>query len=136
MGDGVSACLRCSEMPGPACAVAQVADCVLVYAPAPPALRKVRLAATRAGYCVQEFEDAVLILRRAPGDWSGLLTAIEADLSSLEALETRLAPIGGLPGNGQEITLAALKARTLPALLSELRDSWLSRALDTNAVTS
>jgi EAL domain-containing protein (putative c-di-GMP-specific phosphodiesterase class I) len=77
-----------------------------------------------------------MILRRAPGDWSGLLTAIEADLSSLEALETRLAPIGGLPGNGQEITLAALKARALPALLSELRDSWLSRALDTNAVTS
>jgi EAL domain-containing protein (putative c-di-GMP-specific phosphodiesterase class I) len=97
---------------------------------------KVRRAAASVGYQAEGLADAVVVLTRESADWSALLTALEGQLSSMEAEETRLAPIGGLPSSGQEVTLAALKARTLPTLIGELRDTWLPWVLDAQTLTS
>ena len=107
-----------------------------MYAPAPPAFGKARSAATGAGYHVETIAESVLLLNGPTGDWTSLLTGLESRLSRVEADETRIAPIGGLPRDGHDVALAALKSRTVPALLSELRDTWLPRALATGTMTS
>ena len=129
----MNACSRCAEMPAPACAAT---TCALVYAPAPPAFGKVRRAAVGAGYRVGSPADAVLLVDGPSGNWSALLLGLETVLSSVEAQETRIAPIGGLPPAGFEVALAALKAAPLPMLLAELHDAWLPRAIERHALSS
>jgi EAL domain-containing protein (putative c-di-GMP-specific phosphodiesterase class I) len=132
----VNPCSRCSTIAAAACARTDAGGRVLVYAPAPPAFGKAKSAATGAGYHVETLAESVLLLNGPSGDWSSLLAGLESRLSTVEADETRIAAIGGLPVGGQEIALAALQARTVPMLLGELRDAWLPRALEAGRLTS
>lgn len=129
-------CSRCADIAAPACATVEAAGCILVYAAAPPAMGKARVVASGAGYRVEELADDVLLLNGPCGDWSALLNGLEDRLSAVEADETRLAPIGGLPSSGYDIALVALKARPLPVLLGEARDAWLPRILERQGTTS
>ena len=129
-------CAKCECPPSPACA-GQGADArVLVYAPAPPAAGKVRAAAAAAGYAAVPVEESVVVLSGPAGGWARLLAALDERLSSIEATETRLAPIGGLTTDGFGLATAGLKARTLPALLGETHDAWLLTALRDGRIAS
>ncbi|MGE3271609.1 MAG: EAL domain-containing protein [Chloroflexota bacterium] len=89
-----------------------------------------------AGYSVDTLAAGVLQLNGPCGDWDGLLAGLEGRLSSIEAEETRLAPVGGLTTDGTQIAVAALTARTVPVLLGELHDTWLPHAIESGAITS
>jgi EAL domain-containing protein (putative c-di-GMP-specific phosphodiesterase class I) len=132
----VATCAKCDCPPSPACAGAGADARVLVYAPAPPAMGKVRAAAAAAGYATALVEEYVAVLDGPPGGWLALLQALDERLSSIEASETRLAPIGGVPTDGFALATAGLKARTLPALVGETRDDWLVTVLREDRVTS
>jgi EAL domain-containing protein (putative c-di-GMP-specific phosphodiesterase class I) len=129
-------CVRCAIFPDRAAQAMSATERVLVYAPAPLALGKVRRAAAESGYAVDRIEDAVIILDGPTADWTTFLNALEARLSTLEAGETRVVPIGGAGVDTFSVAMAALKARTVPTLLAELRDGWLRQAVDTQTLTS
>ena len=129
-------CAKCDCPPTPACAGADADTRVLVYAAAPPAAGKILAAATAAGYVAEPVAEQVVVLNGPVGGWSRLLQALEGRLSSVEAAETRIAPIGGLPAEVLGLATAGLKARTLPALLAETRDDWLVAALRDDRITS
>ena len=129
-------CAKCDCMPAPACAGQGKDARVLVYAPAPPAMGKVHAAARAVGYAADSVEEYVVVLHGPAGGWVGLLHALEERLSSVEAAETRLAPIGELALEGFGLAAAALKARPLPALLGETRDAWLPDAMRDGRLTS
>src|SRR4051812_448088 len=129
-----SFCERCSTLP--AIASAQAGERVLVYAPAPPALGKVRLAATESGYAVTPLDEAIVLLNGPAGDWGALLNALESRLSALEAGETRVVPLGATDATSTGVMLAALKARSVPTLLAEVRDGWLREAIKADRLTS
>jgi len=132
----VNPCSRCSNVTAPACARTDAGGRVLVYAPAPPAFGKARSAATDAGYHVEMIAESVLLLNGPVADWTTFVEGLDTRLSTVEAADTRIAPIGGLPLDGHAIALAALTARTLPMLLAEVHDVWLPRALAAGALTS
>ena len=129
-------CAKCECPPAPACAGRGMDGRVLVYAPAPPATGKILAAAVAAGYVARPVEEYVAVLDGPAGGWTRLLAALEERLSSIEAAETRIAPIGGLPTDGLGLATAGLKARTLPGLLGETRDEWLVAALRDGRLTS
>jgi EAL domain-containing protein (putative c-di-GMP-specific phosphodiesterase class I) len=129
-------CVRCAIFPDRAATSMSATERLLVYAPAPPALGKVRRAAVESGYAVDRIEEAVVILIGPTGDWTTFLNALEARLSTLEAGETRVVPIGGAGVDTFGVAMAALKARTVPTLLAELRDGWLQQAVAAGTLTS
>lgn len=113
------------------------ANRVLLYAPTSLIMAKVLDAlGTGAGYSAEVTSDSVAVLTGPADRWGSLLVSLEEHLTSVEGMETRLAPIGDLPPDPLMVATAALQARPLTALLAESRDDWLVAAIHGGRVMS
>jgi len=114
-----------------------VANRVLLYAPTPLVMAKVKDALSATTDYTAEFpSDAVAVLTGRANGWDALLILLEEHLTPEEDMETRLAPIGDLESDPLMVATAALQARPLTALLAESRDDWLVKAIHGGRVMS
>jgi EAL domain-containing protein (putative c-di-GMP-specific phosphodiesterase class I) len=132
----VHGCEWCTVLPEGLNVDVDATERLLVYAPAPLALGKVRRAAAESGYTINRLDETVVMLDGSAGDWRSLLNALDLRLSALEANETRVVPIGSASVDTFSVTMAALKARAVPTLLAEIRDGWLKHAIESDGLTS
>lgn len=130
-------CTACRPRPAPVAPAAAAANRVLLYAPTALIMAKILDAlGAGTGYTAEVTSDSVAVLTGPADRWESLLVSLEECLTSVEGIETRLAPIGDLPPDPLMVATAALQARPLTALLAESRDDWLVAAIHGRRVTS